>query len=219
MLTSEQPLFEFRGPWGIPVQIGGSIALLFIIFLPLGGSSEMMILGLIQLAVLIFSIFLHELGHAWGCLIQDVRVNRIMLYGGGGFCEHSMASSRYEDELIVAMGPIVNLAVWALSSLSLGLIADPYLYTVVQTLAVFNLFLALFNLLPLMPLDGGKLFYLVLMRFLPPLFATRLCGWVGVVATVLWIPAMVWVFFTLGFVLFFFPSLGLHWRMATSQRA
>lgn len=50
------------------------------------------------------SIHLHELGHACGNPAQVVPVNRIMLYGGGGFCERTRSATRYEQELIVAMG-------------------------------------------------------------------------------------------------------------------
>ena len=62
-------------------------------------------------------IFLHELGHAWGCQVQGIPVRRIVLHGGGGFCEHTRSGTRTEQELIIAMGPLVNLALWALGSL------------------------------------------------------------------------------------------------------
>ncbi|PID95899.1 MAG: hypothetical protein CSA84_07700, partial [Actinomycetales bacterium] len=69
--------------------------------------------GLIFVAILFGSIFLHELGHAWGCHVQGVPVRRVMIFGGGGFCEHGRAVNGREDELITAMGPIVNLVIWA----------------------------------------------------------------------------------------------------------
>jgi len=218
MFGTEKPIFEFRGPWGVPIQIGGSLMFLALIFVPLGGSSDMLFYGLISFAMLIASIFLHELGHAWGCLIQGIPVRRIMLFGGGGFCERSASATPYEEELIVAMGPIVNLAIWAVASLLAPAMADPTLAWALYWLSQMNLFLALFNLLPVMPLDGGKLFQLALMRFMPPHAATRLAGWVGLFMTVLWIPMMIWVYFTLGFVLFFIPPFALHVQMTRATR-
>jgi Zn-dependent protease len=218
MFGTEKPIFQFRGPWGVPIQIGGSLMLLALIFVPIGGSSEMMFYGLISFAMLIASIFLHELGHAWGCLIQGIPVRRIMLFGGGGFCERSANATPYEEELIVAMGPIVNLAIWAVASLLAPMMADPTMAWALYWLSQMNLFLALFNLLPVMPLDGGKLFQLALMRFMPPYAATRLAGWVGLFMTVLWIPMMIWVYFTLGFVLFFIPPFALHVQMTRAAR-
>ena len=218
MFGSENPIFEFRGPWGVPIQVGGSLMLLALIFVPLGGSSDMLFYGLISFGMLIASIFLHELGHAWGCLIQGIPVRRIMLYGGGGFCERSASATPYEEELIVAMGPIVNLVIWAVASLLAPMMADPTMAWALYWLGQMNLFLALFNLLPVMPLDGGKLFQLLLMRFMPPFAATRLAGWIGLFMTVLWIPMMIWVYFTLGFVLFFIPPFGLHVQMTRATR-
>jgi stage IV sporulation protein FB len=77
-----------------------------------------------------------------------------------------------------------------------------------------NLFLALFNLLPVHPLDGGKLFQLALMRALPTRTAIRISGGVGLVLAVLWLPGMLWLYFNVGLVLFFFPPIKAHFDMA-----
>ena len=218
MFSNENPIFEFRGPWGVPIQIGGSLMFLALIFVPLGGAPDMVFYGLISFGMMIGSIYLHELGHAWGCLIQGVPVRRIMLYGGGGFCEHSASTTRYEDELIVAMGPIVNLVIWAVASLLTPFMVDPTLAWAMYWLAKMNLFLALFNLLPVMPLDGGKLFQLLLMRVMSPPAATRVAGWVGLFITILWIPMMIVCYLTMGFVLIFIPPFALHLQMTRAMR-
>ncbi len=217
MFGNENPLFEFRGPWGVPIQIGGSLILLPLIFVSFSGTPTSMMYDLMFVAMLIGSILLHELGHAWGALIQGVPVRRIMIYGGGGFCERAASVTRYQDELIVAMGPIVNLVIWAVASLAAPHV-DGMAGWALYWLANLNLFLAIFNLIPLMPLDGGKLFQLGLMRLLPSVTATKICGWIGVVACVAWIPGMLWVYVNLGFVLFFIPSIRLHWQMANATR-
>lgn len=218
MFNNDNPIFQFNGPWGVPVQIGASIILLPLILVSFSATPQAMMFDLIFVALLIGSILAHELGHAWGALIQNVRVRRIMLHGGGGFCEHSASTTRYEDELIVAMGPIVNLVIWAVASLVEPHMAPGMASWSLYFLAQINLFLALFNLLPVMPLDGGKLFQLLLMRFLPSVTATQISGWVGVILSVLWVPLMVWVYMTMGFVLFFFPPLQTHWQMAHATR-
>lgn len=83
----------------------------------------------------------------------------------------------------------------------------------VATLSWMNLFLALFNLIPVLPLDGGRLFQLVLMRLMPVAWATRISGGVGLILSILWIPAMILLYFSVGLVLFFIPPIGLHWQM------
>ncbi len=217
MTGSDKPIYEFRGPFGVPVQIQPGILLLFLIFLSVSGSPSDLVYDLIFVSLLVLSIFLHEVGHAWGCLIQGIPVRRIVLHAGGGFCEHKRSPSPYENELIVAMGPIVNLVIWALASMTWPLFGNGDLSWCVWVLGYINLFLAVLNLLPVHPLDGGKLFELALMRVLPPQTAHRISGGVGFVIALIWIPAMILCFFTLGLVLFFIPSVRAHWEMMRGE--
>jgi len=213
MFGNDSTLFTFRGPFGVPVQVSSSIIMLPLIFVGLSGGGPAMMFNLGFVALLIVSIFLHELGHAWGCIVQGVPVRRIVLHGGGGFCEHARSPSFREQELIVAMGPIVNLAIWALAGLATPYASHPILIWALIVLSQMNLFLAVFNMMPVQPLDGGKLLQLGLLRFLPAATATRIAGGIGLVISVLWIPAMIWSYLFIGFVLFFIPSIRLHWQM------
>ncbi len=197
---------------GVPVQIGSSLIFLLLVFMGVLSEPGAAIYSIIFVAIIIISIFLHELGHAWGSLIQGVPVRRIMLHGGGGFCERARSATAYEDELIVAMGPIVNLVIWAVSSMIAPHMAGDVGWFFWQV-AQINLYLALFNLIPVMPLDGGRLFHLMLLRILPGPLAWRVAGFVGLALVILWVPLMLVGFFSFGMVLIFFPSLVLHWRM------
>lgn len=203
-MFNDSPIAEFRGPWGVPVQIGASFLILPLIFVSLTGSPMAIYYDLIFLALIVLAIFLHEMGHAWGCLIQGIGVRRVMIYGGGGFCEHARSGTPREEELIVAMGPIVNLALWAMSGLILPAMPAGDIAWAVETFGYINLFLAVFNLLPVMPLDGGKLFHLMLLRLLPAGPAMQIAGGVGLILALVWIPLMLLSYFTLGLVLFLF---------------
>lgn len=212
MFNTDNPIFQFNGPFGIPVQLGGTIILLPLIFVSFSGGGVALMYDLIFVGMLIGSIFLHELGHAWGCRVQGIPVRRIMIHGGGGFCEQSRSANYDQQELIVAMGPIVNLTIWAIASLAYPFFGGSAGWAI-YWLAQMNLFLALFNLLPVHPLDGGKLFQLFLLRFLPAATATRISGGVGLALAVLWIPGMIWLYFNVGLILFFFPPVRLHIQM------
>lgn len=214
MMGTGTTIFTFRGPWGIPVEVGSTLIFLVFLIVGVGGAASSLQFNLIFVLMLVGSIFLHELGHAWGCIVQGIPVRRIVLYGGGGFCEHGRSPSRHQQELIVAMGPIVNLVIWAVALLTWQYFPSGMIGGSVYILGYLNLFLALMNLLPVQPLDGGKLFELLLLRFLPTATASRISGVVGLVISILWIPAMIWCFFYLGFVLLFFPPIMLHWEKA-----
>ena len=232
MFGNDQVLFVFHGPFGIRVEVHSSILMLGLLVLAFGTQSAQQLLwGVVTVAILIVSIFLHEMGHALGTIVQGLPVRRIVLYGGGGYCERAASASARQQELIVAMGPIVNLILWSVASLlsnhlwglAMGAESDygsAFYNTlfVLERIASINLFLAIFNLLPVQPLDGGKLFQLGLMRVVAPVTATRIAGGIGLVFAVLWIPAMIWMFFTIGWVLFFIPSIRQHYEMYTLQR-
>ena len=75
-----------------------------------------------------------------------------------------------------------------------------------------NLLLFIFNMIPVLPLDGGRLFYLALWWRLPQETAMKVTGLVGLIIAVLWIPAAIAAFYFLGFILFFSPSVRDNWR-------
>ncbi|WP_157705773.1 site-2 protease family protein [Roseovarius faecimaris] len=237
MFQDSTPVFEFRGPLGIPVQIGSSLALLVAFYLFVAGAN--LFSALIIVMMLLAAIFLHELGHAWASEVQGVPVRRIVLYGGGGFCENKRSATAYEQEFIVVMGPIVNLALWALCSLGAywlweGIIADGSFVQIgrnapidpritlaqhLELFAMINGFLAVFNLIPVQPLDGGKLLHLILLRLTHAEAAMKITGRIGLILSVLWIPGLIFFYGMGWWILFFIPSIPLHFAMARGRLA
>ncbi|MFT6168617.1 MAG: Zn-dependent protease [Celeribacter sp.] len=220
MFNDQSPIHEFRGPWGVPIQIGGSILFILLFYISFSGTPRDIAYDVIFVVILMGSILLHELGHAWGCLIQSVPVRRIMLHGAGGFCERSRSATRYEQELIVAMGPLVTLALWALATLAVDVMHAAELWNAnviwaLDTIAWINIYLFVFNMIPLQPLDGGKLFELFLARFMHSALAEKATGIVGIVMIVLWVPMMLLGYAAFGMMLMFIPALGVNWSMAT----
>lgn len=224
-------LFTLPGPWRIPIQFDVSLIILAVFFGFLYMDRGIGVAA-IAMAMLVLAILLHELGHAAACVVQGVPVSRVVLFGGGGFCEFSGSVSPRQREFIAVAGPLVNLTLWAFATLALPFTQTPIipetivngypitpfsspdpLYTAVYTFSQLNLFLALFNLLPVLPLDGGQLLNSWLHRFVRGHTANRISGAVGVGMAVLWIPLMFAAFFTFGFVLIFLPQLRYHWRL------
>jgi Zn-dependent protease len=110
-------------------------------------------------ALLLFvSVLLHEMGHALVALSQGVKVRSITLFLLGGVASVERECSTALGALAVALaGPLVSL------TLALALLAGVHpaahqsvvLGEMLTQLGVLNLVLALFNLLPGLPLDGG----------------------------------------------------------------
>lgn len=110
------------------------------------------------------SILAHELGHALASVERDVPVTGITLFLLGGVTESTREPRRARDEfVIVGIGPFVSLVLAAAFGLAHTAFADVAPVAVVTGyLAWTNLLLAIFNVLPGYPLDGGRLLRSVL---------------------------------------------------------
>lgn len=213
-MFNDTTIYSFRGPMGVRVDIGQSLIYLVGLFLYMGLNGNILY-SVILIGMLLLSIFLHELGHAWGAIVQGVPVRRVMIYGGGGFCQPARSVSRYEDELFTLAGPLVNLALWAISGIVSYLLYQygpmtTFVDWVIYYLWIFgqlNLVLFCLNLVPVLPLDGGRLFHLLLCRLMSFDIATRIAGGVGLVISVLWIPGMIWLYLTFGWALLIIPPI------------
>ena len=113
-------------------------------------------------AVLFFvSLLAHELGHALVARRAGLRVEGITLWLFGGVARLEGESRDPATELRIAgVGPLISLAVAAVAGL-LALAADavgasPLVVAALAWLARINAMLALFNLIPAAPLDGGR---------------------------------------------------------------
>jgi Zn-dependent protease len=113
----------------------------------------------LTIALLLFgSVLLHELGHSLVARSQGIRVNSITLFLFGGIASIEEESKTPGEALQVAIaGPLVSIGLFGILTLvSLVLPASSLASVMVTDLARVNLILALFNLIPGLPLDGGQ---------------------------------------------------------------
>ncbi|MGB9952215.1 site-2 protease family protein [Haloarcula marismortui] len=128
------------------------------------------------------SVALHELGHAWAAMRYDLRVESITLWILGGLANLEAMPKEWNRELVIALaGPAVSiltgLACYA-ALFALPASAQVTLF-VIGWLAVTNIFLAVFNMLPAFPMDGGRVLRALLARKRPYATATRIAARVG----------------------------------------
>ncbi|MBH8564070.1 site-2 protease family protein [Nostoc sp. CENA67] len=113
----------------------------------------------ISMALLLFaSVLLHELGHSLVARSQGIKVNSITLFLFGGIAAIEEESKTPGKAFQVAIaGPLVSVALFLLLRFVAIIIPDTSPISVmVGDLARINLVLALFNLIPGLPLDGGQ---------------------------------------------------------------
>lgn len=114
----------------------------------------------VWVAMAFLSILIHELGHALVMRRFGDRRVGIVLYAFGGLAKGSGWRSRNEQILVSAAGPALQAAVAALLWVATrGVVPqDPWLLRHAIGVFIFiSLFWAAFNLLPIIPMDGGRI--------------------------------------------------------------
>lgn len=120
--------------------------------------------GALTALLLFSSVLLHELGHAVVAQREGVPVRGITLFVFGGVAQIGREPPTAGSELRIALaGPLTSLALaGGFSLLGLAVAFAPVLAAPAVYLGRLNLLLALFNLLPGFPLDGGRVLRAVL---------------------------------------------------------
>lgn len=191
---------------GIPVRVHWSFALLLVwaVALALAGSPAwpLDVASSLALMVAFFAcVALHELGHGLVARRLGVAVRDIVLLPVGGMARFEVAAERrplVDDLAITLAGPAVNAALallllaidWSLGGTGRGgWQALPRewghlnLVGFVTALGLGNLLLAVINLLPVVPLDGGRALRSILVRVAGEPDAARITAVVGLIVT------------------------------------
>lgn len=150
----------------------------------LGGAAE----GVALIVVVFCCVVLHELGHALAARRYGIRTRDITLLPIGGVARLSGMPSKPAQEIVIALaGPAVNLTIAGLLILLLGAqgVPDGLLegkagdIPFLVSLLTVNVMLAVFNLIPAFPMDGGRVLRAVLALRFDHARATRIAARVG----------------------------------------
>ncbi|MFC7141036.1 site-2 protease family protein [Halosimplex aquaticum] len=183
------PLFA----WAIGSQVGryvGVVNGLFGSSIPvdlLTSSTELSLgLGLLAALGLFVGVVLHELGHSLVAMRYGFPIGSITLWIFGGIAQMEEMPEDWRQEFAIAIaGPVVSVALGVISYAaflavpagdSLAVAATRF---VLGYLALMNVVLAAFNMLPGFPMDGGRVLRALLNRTRPYARATEIAAEVG----------------------------------------
>ena len=157
----------------------------------------------ILLAALLPAALLHELAHYAVLRLCGVRTARFTLTGlGASLYVPELHLLSYGAELLsAAAGPLMNLLLWVLLSL-----------TGREALTLFagaQMVLGVLNLLPVRPMDGGRILWLATAYLTEPYTADRVAAAVGLAASSALLALCLWLVLTTGSGLFLL--LGALW--------
>ena len=118
---------------------------------------QRIILGILTSLLLFASIITHELAHSILAIRNNIPVKDITLFVFGGVSQITKEATRPRTELLIAIvGPLTSL-VLAGVFYGLHLLLGGLAASLMQWLALINVALAVFNLIPGFPLDGGRI--------------------------------------------------------------
>ena len=155
-------------PLGIPVYVSPYwflIAALFVIFYAsslkgsVPGSSTRYVVAAAFVILLYLSVLVHELSHCAVARAFGLPVRRILLYPLGGFSEIEQEPQTPAREFLVSgAGPLLSLVLAAIGY-GIILVAAPggIPRILIDQLILANVLVGIFNLLPGLPLDGGRM--------------------------------------------------------------
>ncbi|MBE9227207.1 site-2 protease family protein [Phormidium sp. LEGE 05292] len=172
-----------------------------------GWSSETAwLIGFFMALLLFISVLLHELGHSLVARSQGIKVSSITLFLFGGIAAIDRESKTPGLSFQVAIaGPTVSFILFIiLTSIALPFSEFSPVIVLVKRLAEINLVLALFNLIPGLPLDGGQILKAAVWKVTGDRFKAihwaaqtgKLIGWAGIISGIissLWVPGLLWI--------------------------
>src|SRR3954447_4065456 len=185
--------------WSVPIgTVRGTVIrlhLTFLLFLGWIGVShyaqggiQAALSGIVFMVLLFFCVLLHELGHVFAARRYGIQTPDVTLLPIGGVAQLERIPEKPSEELVVALaGPAVNVVIALALALVLGGLPSPHAGTQVQNpgvsllgrLAWVNVTLAVFNLIPAFPMDGGRVLRAMLAYRLGYGRATKIAAGVG----------------------------------------
>ena len=131
-----------------------------------------------QIAILIMSVVIHEVAHGYAALylkhldpFGSVILPLILAISHAGFIfgwakpvpynPYNLRPGRWSEAIVALAGPASNIILALIFGLLLrsGISGNPAFVQIIATIAYINVLLAVFNLVPLPPLDGSKLLF------------------------------------------------------------
>lgn len=208
----------------IPLRIHATFFLLLIWLVLMTDNPSPMLEGLFVLTIFL-CVLLHELSHALVARAFGVQTKHITLYPFGGIAAIASQPSPKAELMIAAAGPTVNLLIAAALFPWIELPSAESIKTAPVTflprLFLTNVGLAVFNLLPALPMDGGRVLRALLSIFnvrRATFFAARISQGICVVLGFAGLYFDQPMLFVIAFIIFF-GAMQEHIRAETSALA
>jgi Zn-dependent protease len=164
--------FRVGSIWGVPISIDlmWFVTLIFVSGVCATIFPKVPILGFVMAVSMYASVLAHELAHVAVAEQHGVRTKEILL---GLFGGTAIMDEEHKDTAVIAVaGPLLSIAIGVACGLATiwlllrhpGTLMTSYPVLFIAVFATWNIGFALFNLLPVYPLDGGRILQATLIK-------------------------------------------------------
>lgn len=177
---------------GVFIHWTFSLLILFIIYSSYrqGNNAQQMLWTILFVLSIFCTVFLHELGHALAAKRYNIKTKDITILPIGGVARLEKMPEKPTEELVVAFaGPAVNIALALITSLFIHIPEKEALTKLMLSgvnaetfflyFFIVNIWLAIFNLIPAFPMDGGRVLRALLSLKLKRHLATEIAARIG----------------------------------------
>ncbi len=203
-------------PFGIPVYISPYwliFAVVLVVMYANGAETNLTstqsryIVAAAFVLLLYVSVLVHELAHCVVARAFGLPVRRVLLYPLGGYSEiEKEPQTPGREALISGAGPVISLVLAGAGYGLAQVVPAGLAHQLIDQLFVANLIVGIFNLLPGLPLDGGRIFRAGVWKITGrQMTATTAAAWAGRVLAILLIGMALFGQRTAG------SFLGLYW--------
>ncbi|TCO79975.1 M50 family metallopeptidase [Marinisporobacter balticus] len=134
---------------GVDIKVNGLLGIIFFIFFIFGYVEDLLISFIV--------VLLHEGAHVFTAKLLGYNIDNIEIFPFGGVAriEETIATNPQHEIMIAVSGPILNLIIVFMSYYLMGI----FLFSSEQFIFFVhvNLVIGIFNLFPIVPLDGGRI--------------------------------------------------------------
>jgi len=142
----------------------------------------LLLLGIDKFISIFIAVLVHELAHTYVAKKLNHYVDHVYLDLLNGAAAIDTSYSSYKDTIkIVAAGPISNLLLFGIGSLLMSVIPSSFL----ETFCFINILLFIFNILPIYPLDGGRISKACMQWLTTPSTGRKYNGYLSMVTSIL----------------------------------
>lgn len=192
--------------FSVPIHIHWSYLFLvggIIFFSPINAGTTLytLIYKVLLMVIMTISVLAHELGHVLMARRLGFNPIKIVLFALGGQAHIDMPSVTFDGRraLVTFAGPATNLLLGLIAFLLLTVCAKFAIINVLlTTILVVNVLIGILNLIPIIPLDGGRLFTFALSKVVGHVMALRIVATLSIICGIMvMIASIVFMYLTL----------------------